>query len=704
MSRARVTSRVIVTVVGTAMALSTTLTVSAAGPRPVIAPRPTGEQPAWDRPDPRNGDAGMRLIIQFAPGASARDRRDAATATPTLEPIADVPSARIGVVALPAGATAAQVATATAAIEATPSVVRVSVDHRRYRDLDPRNEPGWPELWGMENTGQKLFGGVSGTGGKANIDIDAPQAQGITNGGAGVVVAVIDDGIDFSHPDLAAQAWTNPGESGGGKETNGIDDDGNGYVDDVHGWDFCHNDNTVHDVNDDFHGTHVAGTIAAALDGQGVVGVAPAVKLMALKFIGDDDACGFDSQAIEAIAYAKHFGVHIANNSWSGRGRLNSAPELKAAIANSGMLFVVSAGNDGIDNDREAFPALPAAWDLPNIISVAAIDNSGDLADFSNYGKVSVDISAPGVGILSSVPVYDGDHGHYDFGWDWLDGTSMAAPHVSGAAALIAAALPALAANPVALRAKIITGGKRVPATNGLTASGRMADAYWDLDVTPPTGHAATAFGFVTGSVVTTTTIPSRTTWVGATDDLSGIQSYDTAVSTRGSSYRTQLSGTLGTRAYKTLSFKTPYTMRLRARDRAGNLTPWLIGPTFEPRIYQETTSFATYSGSWASTALASSSAGRERTATRAGASVTLRFVGRAFAVVATKGPTRGAARAYIDGVYVGIVDLHATSTKARVVVLTRSWTARGSHTVKLVLLGSRGHPRFDLDALVLMR
>ena len=127
----------------------------------------------------------------------------------------------------------------------------------------------------MENTGQKLFGGVSGTGGKANIDIDAPQALGITNGGAGVVVAVIDDGIDFSHPDLAAQAWTNPGESGGGKETNGIDDDGNGYVDDVHGWDFCHNDNTVHDFNDDFHGTHVAGTIAASLDGQGVVGRGP---------------------------------------------------------------------------------------------------------------------------------------------------------------------------------------------------------------------------------------------------------------------------------------------------------------------------------------------------------------------------------------------------------------------------------------------
>ena len=178
----------------------------------------------------------------------------------------------------------------------------------------------------MENTGQQLFGGVAGTNGKPDVDLDAGSALAVTTGDPSVVVAVIDDGIDFSHPDLAAQAWTNPGESGGGKETDGIDNDGNGYIDDVHGWDFCHDDNTVHDVNDDFHGTHVAGTIAASLDGQGVVGVAPSVKLMALKFLGDDDACGFDSQAIEAIAYAKHFGVRIANNSWSGRGRLDSAP------------------------------------------------------------------------------------------------------------------------------------------------------------------------------------------------------------------------------------------------------------------------------------------------------------------------------------------------------------------------------------------
>ena len=152
-----------------------------------------------------------------------------------------------------------------------------------HRDLDPTDEPGWDLLWGLHNTGQPIRG-YSGT---ANVDIDGLEASAITHGDPAVVVAVIDDGVDFSHPDLAARAWTNPGESGGGKETNGVDDDGNGYIDDVHGWDFCNDDNTVHDFDEDFHGTHVAGTIAASLDGQGVVGVAPNVKIMALKFLDD---------------------------------------------------------------------------------------------------------------------------------------------------------------------------------------------------------------------------------------------------------------------------------------------------------------------------------------------------------------------------------------------------------------------------------
>ena len=136
--------------------------------------------------------------------------------------------------------------------------------------MDPEDEQYWDALWGLHNTGQT----IEGSAGVANVDVDGRESLGASSG-TGVVVAVIDDGIDFSQPDLAGQAWVNPGESGGGKETNNVDDDANGYIDDVNGWDFCHDDKTVHDLDDDFHGTHVAGTIAAKLDGAGIVGLAP---------------------------------------------------------------------------------------------------------------------------------------------------------------------------------------------------------------------------------------------------------------------------------------------------------------------------------------------------------------------------------------------------------------------------------------------
>ena len=210
--------------------------------------------------------------------------------------------------------------------------------------------------------------------GTANVDIDGLQASAITTGDPAVVVAVIDDGVDFSHPDLAARAWTNPGESGGGKDTNGVDDDGNGYVDDVHGWDFCNDDNTVHDFDEDFHGTHVAGTIAASLDGQGVVGVAPSVKIMALKFLDDGgDVRARHRMAIEAIEYAKSFGVRSSNNSWGGRAAAGLVP---ARRRDRGLRDAVRhLGGQRRHRQRQRPSRLPASFDLPNIVSVAATDN-----------------------------------------------------------------------------------------------------------------------------------------------------------------------------------------------------------------------------------------------------------------------------------------------------------------------------------------
>jgi subtilisin family serine protease/fibronectin type 3 domain-containing protein len=257
-------------------------------------------------------------------------------------------------------------------------------------DLSAPNDPYLPYLWGLKNTGQKI-GSSYGTPG---VDVNAMPAWS-TSTGNGVVVAIIDTGLDFNHPDLAGKAWFNPGEIPG----DGIDNDGNGYVDDVNGWDFWNQDGSVFDPLDgDEHGTHVAGTIGAWVDnGLGVAGVAPDVRFMSLKFLGPQG--GYTSDAISAIEYASSFGVKLSNNSWGGGGYEQA---LADAIAASGMLFVAAAGNDGEDND--AFPHYPSSYNNDNILSVAAIENTGALAYFSNYGLTSVDVGAPGRNILSTVP------------------------------------------------------------------------------------------------------------------------------------------------------------------------------------------------------------------------------------------------------------------------------------------------------------
>ncbi len=282
--------------------------------------------------------------------------------------------------------------------------VEYATPNRKIYPSGYADEPRFSELWGLDNVGQN---DSSGTPGTPDVDVNGKEASTVTQGSTSLKVAVIDDGVDFSHPDLSARAWTNPGESGSGKETNGIDDDGNGYKDDVNGWDFLHQDKTTHDAGDDAHGTHVSGTIAASVNGQGVVGVAPNIKIMALKFLGGPDGSGSLDDAIEAIGYAKEMGAKISNNSWGYFGPPD--PALKDAIDTSGQLFVAAAGNNAANNDaannEPPGPAnYPASFSSPNILSVAAINNQGNLANFSAFGAQTVDISAPGVNILSSVP------------------------------------------------------------------------------------------------------------------------------------------------------------------------------------------------------------------------------------------------------------------------------------------------------------
>lgn len=329
-------------------------------------------------------------------------------------------SIRARVVSVPAS----QLGRIRAALERDPRVRYAEPNVRYHTDASP-DDPSFPQLWGLDNTGQAVQG-VSGT---ADADIDAPEAWEHSTGSAGVTLGVIDTGIDYNHPDLAANIWINPGENCAGCRNDGIDNDGNGYVDDWHGWDFLNNDNDPFDDNG--HGTHVAGTIGAVGgNGKGVTGVNWSVRLMPLKFLGADGS-GAAADAVRAILYASSMGAVATNDSWGGDGYSQALADAIQYANDHGSLFVAAAGNSFSDND--ANENFPSNYDVPNVVAVASTDNRDARSWFSNYGRRTVDLGAPGSSILSTWP-----GGSYQY----LDGTSMATPHVTGAVALAKAAFP----------------------------------------------------------------------------------------------------------------------------------------------------------------------------------------------------------------------------------------------------------------------
>jgi len=251
------------------------------------------------------------------------------------------------------------------------------------------NDSGFTQQWGLNNAGQ--------TGGTIDADIDAPEAWDITAGSNNIVIAVIDTGVAYGHPDLAGNIWQNTDEI----PANGVDDDGNGYVDDVYGWDFIDNDGYPEDL--DSHGTHVAGIIASrGNNGTGGTGVMWSAKIMALRFLGVTGV-GDVANAAQAIIYAADNGARIINASWGGYDYSTPLYNAIDYARSKGVLFVAAAGNDAQNIDGSPF--YPAGFTLPNILSVAASDSNDNLAYFSNYGATSVDLAAPGVAIYSTVPI-----------------------------------------------------------------------------------------------------------------------------------------------------------------------------------------------------------------------------------------------------------------------------------------------------------
>jgi subtilisin family serine protease len=378
---------------------------------------------------------------------------------------------------------------AISALERSAGVRWAERNHYVSLNATTPDDPLFSQDWGLDNTGQV----VQSLTGTADADIDAPEAWDQTTGSSDVVVAVVDTGVDYTHADLAANIWTNPGETGGGKESNGVDDDGNGYVDDWHGWNFGLDTNDPMDAVG--HGTHVAGTIGAAGDnGTGVTGVNWNVRIMPLR-VADAGGNLSDATVAAAFAYAGHMGVRVVNASLGGT--YTSTAELAAINGAPDTLFVVSSGNSSLNIKSTAISpcTLPAA----NILCVGATGPTDTRASFSNYAPTQVDIAAPGVNILSTLP---GDqYGYYN-------GTSMASPHVAGVAALVLAAYPTRSV--AAVVAAILNGADRKSGLTTSFASGRRLNAAGALAVAaipPPDLTLGSPSGLTSAGVALNATV-----------------------------------------------------------------------------------------------------------------------------------------------------------------------------------------------------
>ena len=510
-----------------------------------------GEEPTYQEGSARQFAPG-EIIVGLERQASQADLRDLNRETgAAIEE--DLPRSDVNVIDLPRDLTVNE---AVRAYENSPDVAYAEPNFKLQPAAVP-NDPQFNSLWGLNNTGQ--------TGGTSDADVDAPEVWNVSTGSQNTVVAVIDEGIDINHPDLRDNIWRNPGEVAG----NNIDDDNNGYVDDVNGYDFANDDASVYDPdpitgNGDEHGTHVAGTIAATgNNGVGVTGVNWDAQVASLKFLGANG--GYTSDAVEAINYAVVEDMPISNNSWGGGGYSQALRDAIARADANNHIFLAAAGNDGANNDTTA--SYPANYNVPNVVSVAASDDADSLASFSNFGATSVDLAAPGVGILSTLP--GNSYGRYS-------GTSMATPHVAGVAALIKSQEPGL--DDAQIKARLLQYvDKKASLQDKVATNGRLnalRAITENVDTTKPTVTDVRP--------VPASSIRDRTPTIAATvrdskTDLqkSNIQLYVDGSARSGFTYYTGVDRL--TYTTPTLSYGN-HTARIFARDAAGNMVDYKWG------------------------------------------------------------------------------------------------------------------------------
>lgn len=332
----------------------------------------------------------------------------------------------------------------------------ITLNKAKFSENAAPTDASFKKQWGINNDGKN---GAIFTSGVAGEDINALKAWGLTKGSKTIKIAVIDTGVDYTHPDLKAQMDVNTLELNGKA---GVDDDQNGYVDDIYGYDFANKDGDPQDGHG--HGTHCAGVIGASHNTIGIAGVMADVKIVGIKFLSDSGS-GETIEAIEAIDYAIKRGVQVMSNSWGGGEKEQSLEDAIKSAEAAGITFVAAAGNESANNDTTA--SYPANYDVSNVISVGSHTSSGAKSGFSNYGVKSVHVTAPGSGILST---------YKRGGYTSMSGTSMATPHVAGVVGLLLSSEPHL--TPAQVRERLLNTSVKSSKLSTASLSGGRVDAY----------------------------------------------------------------------------------------------------------------------------------------------------------------------------------------------------------------------------------